>query len=82
MAIRKNILSLTDMSSNDIIQIASRAVELKKERTISGKLLNGTIIGTCFLETSTRTRTAFTVAALRFGADVVAYGPRDLQGIM
>ena len=37
------------------------------------------MVGIYFRGTSTRTRTAFTVAAHRLGAGVIAYGPADLQ---
>lgn len=41
--------------------------------------LRGIIVGMYFSAPSTRTRTAFTAGALRLGADVVTYGPSDLQ---
>jgi ornithine carbamoyltransferase len=37
------------------------------------------MIGIYFRGTSTRTRTAFTVGAVRLGAGTIAYGPNDLQ---
>jgi len=36
-------------------------------------------VGIYFRGTSTRTRTAFTVGAMRLGAATIAYGPNDLQ---
>ena len=41
--------------------------------------LEGKVVGIYFRGTSTRTRTSFTVAALRLGAGTIAYGPHDLQ---
>ena len=41
--------------------------------------LAGKIAGVYFRGTSTRTRTAFTVGAMKLGANVVSYGPNDLQ---
>ena len=41
--------------------------------------LKDKIIGLCFLKTSTRTRTSFAVACHKLGADMVMYGPNDLQ---
>jgi ornithine carbamoyltransferase len=41
--------------------------------------LEGKVVGIYFRGSSTRTRTAFTVAAMRLGAGVIAYGPNDLQ---
>ena len=37
------------------------------------------MVGTYFRRTSTRTRTAFSSGALKLGAQIVAYGPGDLQ---
>jgi ornithine carbamoyltransferase len=41
--------------------------------------LAGKVAGIYFRGTSTRTRTAFTVAALRLGGSTIHYGPNDLQ---
>jgi ornithine carbamoyltransferase len=41
--------------------------------------LAGKTIGIYFTKPSTRTRTSFTVGALKLGGHVVAYGPNDLQ---
>jgi ornithine carbamoyltransferase len=41
--------------------------------------LRGKIVGIHFRRASTRTRTAFTVGAIKLGAYTVAYGPKDLQ---
>jgi ornithine carbamoyltransferase len=43
------------------------------------KPLAGMIAGIYFRGTSTRTRTAFTVGALKLGASIITYGPDDLQ---
>lgn len=37
------------------------------------------MVGILFRQTSTRTRTAFSAAALRLGASIISYGPVDLQ---
>jgi ornithine carbamoyltransferase len=41
--------------------------------------LEGKVVGIYFKRSSTRTRTAFTVAAIRLGGGTIAYGPNDLQ---
>jgi ornithine carbamoyltransferase len=41
--------------------------------------LKGKVAGIYFRGTSTRTRTAFTVGAMKLGAEVITYGPNDLQ---
>jgi len=41
--------------------------------------LEGKVVGIYFRKTSTRTRTSFTVGALKLGAGIITYGPNDLQ---
>lgn len=48
-------------------------------RNGSDQPLKGKVAGIYFRGTSTRTRTAFTVGAMKLGAGVIAYGPNDLQ---
>src|SRR5262249_39530181 len=43
------------------------------------KPLEGKIVGIYFRGPSTRTRTSFTVGALKLGAQIVVYGPNDMQ---
>ena len=44
-----------------------------------GHQLKGKVVGIYFTKTSTRTRTSFSTAALRLGAQIISYGPNDLQ---
>lgn len=55
------------------------ALAIAAGRGIEDQPLRGKIGGIYFRGTSTRTRTAFTVGALKLGAQVIAYGPNDLQ---
>jgi ornithine carbamoyltransferase len=41
--------------------------------------LNGKVVGIYFRCSSTRTRTAFSVGAMKLGARIICYGPSDLQ---
>lgn len=41
--------------------------------------LDGKVVGLLFLGSSTRTRTAFGVGAMKLGASLIQYGPADLQ---
>ena len=75
----RNMLSLTDIDSDTLAQLASRAVEFSQEPNGAPDCLNGKTVATLFRTTSTRTRTSFTVAAQKLGADTIAYGPSDLQ---
>ncbi|MHA4262412.1 ornithine carbamoyltransferase (plasmid) [Bacillus cereus] len=79
MTIRKHLITLEDLSNNDLNQIVSRGVEFATGKAAPNQILAGNIIGIYFRKTSTRTRSAFSVAALRMGAQIVSYGPNDLQ---
>jgi ornithine carbamoyltransferase len=76
---RKHIISLVDLSEQDTLEIINRGVEYANGEVELGHQLKGKILGIYFTKTSTRTRTAFTTAALRLGAQVIPYGPNDLQ---
>lgn len=76
---RKHVISLTDLSPQETLDIINRGIEYSDGHIPLGEQLKGKVIGIYFKKTSTRTRTAFTTAALRLGAQVIAYGPNDLQ---
>lgn len=78
----RSLLSLRDLTDDDIAAIVRRGCELAAEgarRRRAERTLDGAVLGVYFGVTSTRTRTAFTTGALRLGASVVTYGPNDLQ---
>ncbi|MFB9903357.1 ornithine carbamoyltransferase [Allokutzneria oryzae] len=75
---RKHLISLADLSDADLRHIVARGVEHAKG-VAAGEPLSGTVLGVYFRKTSTRTRTAFSSAALRLGARIISYGPDDLQ---
>jgi len=79
MAIRKHLITLEDLTDSDINQIVTRGVEFATGKSQPNQILAGNIIGIYFRKTSTRTRSAFSVAALKMGAQIVTYGPNDLQ---
>ncbi|MFF1946133.1 ornithine carbamoyltransferase [Rhodococcus qingshengii] len=78
----RHVISLNDLSDYDIHGIVHRGAELAalpRTRLPGPGLLDGLVLGVWFNRTSTRTRTAFTTAALRLHAQVVTFGPNDLQ---
>ncbi|MFC5184949.1 ornithine carbamoyltransferase [Actinomadura harenae] len=75
----RHLISLTDLADEDLVRIVRRGVDHAAGHTRSERTLTGAIVGTYFRKTSTRTRTAFTSGALRLGAQVIPYGPDDLQ---
>lgn len=76
---KKHVISLKDLSPQETLDIINRGIEYSNGIVELGHQLNGMVLGIYFKKTSTRTRTAFTTAALRLGAQVIAYGPNDLQ---
>jgi ornithine carbamoyltransferase len=75
----RHVISLNDLTDDQIEQIVLRGVKIAEDVSAFGDVLRGRVIGVYFSRTSTRTRTAFTAGALRLGAQVIAYGPGDLQ---
>ncbi|MEU5051513.1 ornithine carbamoyltransferase [Streptomyces sp. NPDC021096] len=76
---RRHVLSLTDLTDDELYALVRRSCDFARDAVPLTGQLAGKVVGTYFRTTSTRTRTAFSVAALRLGAQVVAYGPGDLQ---
>lgn len=76
-ATTRNLLAISQLRPIDLDWIVRRGAHHAMQQT--EKTLDGKVVGTLFEATSTRTRTAFTAAALRLGAAVVGYGPEDLQ---
>jgi ornithine carbamoyltransferase len=77
---RRHLVGLTDLADRDLWDIARRGLDHARcPGTERARPLDGLVVATYFRVTSTRTRTAFSAGALRLGAQVVAYGPNDLQ---
>ncbi|GAA4811309.1 ornithine carbamoyltransferase [Streptomyces ziwulingensis] len=82
----RHLISLTDLGTDELAGLVRRAVLLARhsDRARAGgtgpdRTLDRRRIGIYFRKSSTRTRTAFWAAATGLGADVIAYGPDDLQ---
>ncbi|WP_298511917.1 hypothetical protein [uncultured Kordia sp.] len=76
---KKHIISLKDISPQEMMKIVNRGVAYANNEVELGHQLKGKIVGIYFTKISTRTRTSFSSAALRLGAQIIAYGPNDLQ---
>lgn len=73
---RRHLLGLEDLSAEEITAILDRAVEFKRTMESGPRklsLLAGKTCVTLFFENSTRTRTSFSLAARRLGADTVDF---------
>ena len=75
----RHVLSILDFGQDDLLKIVERAVAFKVAPDNALMPLQGRTIGIYFKRSSTRTRTSFTVAAHRLGAQTISYGATDLQ---
>jgi aspartate carbamoyltransferase catalytic subunit len=67
----KDVISIKDISKDDILHILDLAASLEKKP--QPELLDGKILATLFFEPSTRTRLSFTSAMMRLGGNVLGF---------
>ncbi len=75
----RHVLSITDLDTETLTRLVDEALAIARGRWEGRKPLDGKVVGIYFRKTSTRTRTSFTVGAMKLGASVISYGPNDLQ---
>jgi ornithine carbamoyltransferase len=75
----RHLLSISGLESTTLLSLIERAVAFAGGQHAGEHPLAGRVVGIYFRKTSTRTRTSFTVGAMKLGAQVIAYGPNDLQ---
>ena len=74
----RHLLSLTDVGPENLSRLVDHALLVARNGS-SAQPLKGKTVGIYFRRASTRTRTAFTTAAIKLGGTPIAYGPNDLQ---
>jgi len=75
----RHLISLQHLGSEALAELVRSSVDFASGRRTGEKPLLDKVIGVYFRKSSTRTRTSFTVAAMKLGAHTIAYGPDDLQ---
>jgi len=75
----KHLLSIADLEATDLARLIDRSVHIASNQDFVRAWAGDKIIGIYFRKPSTRTRSSFSVGALRLGAQIVTYGPADLQ---
>jgi len=75
----RHLLSVSDLDSETLLTLVENAVAIAEGHWRERRSLAGCVVGIYFRKSSTRTRTSFTVGAMKLGAQVIAYGPNDLQ---
>jgi len=68
---KKDLISISDLSVEEIRVILKRAEHIKKGKVISNGKNN--ILASCFYEPSTRTRFSFESAMMRIGGNVIGF---------
>src|SRR4030095_10862873 len=75
----RHFLSLSDLGPETISMLVEESLSISRGDKNRSRALKDKMVGIYFKVTSTRTRTAFTVGALRLGARTISFGPNDLQ---
>lgn len=77
----KHLLKLSDLSTEEILEILNLADQLKYEKKngIDHPLLKGKTLGMIFQKSSTRTRVSFETGMYQLGGNAMFFSSRDLQ---
>jgi ornithine carbamoyltransferase len=74
-----HLLSVQELGAENLTSLVDRSLAFARGDSGTKHPLAGKIVGIYFRCSSTRTRTAFSAAAINLGANIIAYGPDDLQ---
>jgi ornithine carbamoyltransferase len=75
----RHFTSLLDLSSDELRDLISRAMELKNNRDPDYQPLKGRVLAMIFEKSSTRTRISFEAGMAHFGGSALFLSPRDTQ---
>ncbi|KIL43389.1 ornithine carbamoyltransferase [Jeotgalibacillus alimentarius] len=75
----KDLLTLRDYTSNEILELIEFAAELKKPENKHLPLLQGKVLGMIFEKSSTRTRVSFEAGMLQLGGHAMYLSTKDIQ---
>ena len=76
---KRDFLTLRDLSAEEIEAVLNRAAELKSGKDVSACPLLGKSIGLYFEKASTRTRISFQAGIYQLGAQAIYINPNELQ---
>lgn len=76
---KKDVLTVSDLSHTEVARILSRAAELKAGKDRNSCPMIGRSVGLLFEKPSTRTRVSFEVGIYQLGGQSVCMSPADLQ---
>ena len=76
---KKDLLSISDLSKDDILTLIDRAIEIKSQHRNTNRSLEGYTLGLIFEKASTRTRVSFEIAMFRLGGQTIFLNRADTQ---
>jgi len=76
---KRDFLTLMDLSSDEVVLLLKRAIELKSGKDAQKCPLIGKSIGLVFEKASTRTRVSLEVGIYQLGAQAIYMSPKDTQ---
>jgi len=76
---KKDLLTINDLSVNEINEIFSMAAELKQKRNSFGEPLKGKTLGLIFEKPSNRTRVSFEVGITELGGHAIYLGSYEID---
>ncbi len=76
---KRDFLTLWDLSSDEIMSLLARAIDLKAGKDVGKCPLIGRSLGLLFEKPSTRTRISFEVGIYQLGAMAISMNPSELQ---
>jgi len=79
MKMKRDFLTLRDLSSEEIALLLKRAIELKSGKDANKCPLIGKSIGLLFEKASTRTRVSLEVGIYQLGAQAIYMNPKEIQ---
>lgn len=75
----KDILTLEEISSEQILEIIQLAIDMKQRKRAYSEVLRGKILGMIFEKPSTRTRASFEAGILQLGGQAIVMSGKDMQ---
>ena len=76
---KKDLLTIGDLTGEEILNLIDRALELKRRGRSSDRPLGGYTLGLIFDKASTRTRVSFETAMFRLGGHTLFLSRGDTQ---
>ena len=76
---KKELLSIVDLTKEEILEIFEKAAELKENPLSMSSTFKGKIVGLIFQKPSNRTRVSFEVGSIQLGANPIYLSPQDVS---